>query len=248
MPLPRTIRCTCGPSLALGAERRSGGRKTAPLLFLLIGALGHPLGAGRTAWPWVPTSRGEGTGRCLEEPRGNRVSPHRNPTPQRGGLLPGLCSPLQNPTPHPATGTPNRAIPATGRAGSLLLASPLPSSTQRQLTLALEQRPLANSFGASHLAPATSPLAHPGYFWCSSPAGGHPRFAQGAWTPPGAVPRRQAWRPVRLALIPPAAAKLPGWAAHARPTSRGPDVRQRLTQTSPAMCTQPRPGKNPPPR
>lgn len=97
MPLPRTISRTCGPSLALGAERRSGGRKAAPLLFLLIGSLGHPLGTGRTVWPWVPTSRGEGTGRRPEEPRGNRVSPHRNPTPQRGGLLPGLCSPAAKP-------------------------------------------------------------------------------------------------------------------------------------------------------
>lgn len=45
--------------------------------------------------PWFPW--GEGAGGCPEEPRGNQVSPHRNPKPQRGGLLLGLCSPTAKP-------------------------------------------------------------------------------------------------------------------------------------------------------
>lgn len=170
---------------------------------------------------------------------------------ESGIITPKLDAPERRAPPGPlqppCRTTPLSATPQ-GHKQSHPVTAPSPSRVQQQLTLASEQSPLANSFGVSHLAPATSPLAHHGYFRCSLPAGGRPRFAQGSWTPPGTMPRRRARRPVRLVLIPPAAAELPGRAAHARPTSWGPDVRQRLTQTSPAMCTQPRPGKNPPPR
>lgn len=139
---------------------------------------------------------------------------------------------------HPR-GTPNRAILPLARPATHFL-----WASWQHLTSALKRSPLANSFGQSHLAPAPRPWAQAGYFQRSSAAGGRPRFALRK----GLVPRRGCWRPAGLTLIPQAAAELPAWAAHARPTARGPDVRQRLTQTSPAMCAQPGPGEHPGPR
>lgn len=94
---PCPISPTCGPSLAQGLKGDPGEGKLPLQLFLLIHTPGHPLGTGGSAWPLVPTGRGEGTGGCPEEPRRNRVSTHRNSTPQRRELLLGLYSPSAKP-------------------------------------------------------------------------------------------------------------------------------------------------------
>lgn len=205
------------------------------------------MGTGGSAWSLVPSGRGEGTGGCPEEPRRNQVSSHRNSTPQRGELLPGLCSPPAEPHCLPHRRDTNRAIPVTARASS---AFSLPIALERAAAADISIRAKSpckqlwsEPLGACNISRGPSRVFSVLFAgWRASTLCARVLDAAGHHAPPSSQAA------VRLVLIPPAAAELPGRAAHARPTSWGPDVRQRLTQTSPAMCTQPRPGKNPPPR
>lgn len=187
----------------------------------MILAPGQPSGTSRSAWPSLPVA-GEDAGGCPEEQRGNRVSLRRKLTPRRKFLL-GICSPAAKPHSLPSHGEAEQSHPHHQQP-TLYLCMALRHAAAANMSAKIPSQMV--------LERATCCLQHlPGYPQRSSQAA-------------HALCRR-AGRPARLAFIPPAAAKLPGWAAHARPASWGLDVRQRLTQSSPAMCTQPRPGKNP---
>lgn len=148
------------------------------------------MGTSRSPWPLAPMGRrrGQMPGRAKRE---SGVTTPKPNAPERRAPL-GPLHPAAQPHSLPCcrNARQNHPFHWPDQQPALCLTIAL----DHRLTLALKRSLLANSFEASHLAPTTSPLSCPWYFRCSPPAGGRPCFAQGAWTPPGTVPRRRAWR------------------------------------------------------